>query len=137
MPSAAPPPAASSGPSGRPANAPAECEAIIQRINKEGERIKAVTDVFTASKKDKPALESFVAGILKARDGVRAVPVTDKKLLKLSQRYQAMLDRLVHGARTVNSTNADIQRRGLEELNSIDAEETEIINAINSLCGAK
>lgn len=115
----------------------ADCNKLITSINKHGEVIKKATDDYTASKKTPADLDKFTKSIDKVGDEIKALELKDETLKTSAKEYHDMLEKLTKAAKDANSSNPTVATKGLADLNSIDASETQIINKVNGYCGAK
>ncbi|MBI5533130.1 MAG: hypothetical protein HY898_10460 [Deltaproteobacteria bacterium] len=115
----------------------AECNKLIESINRNGQVITKALDKFSASKKTKADAEELGKKLDTVGDEIKAIELKDETLKSSAKEYHDMLDKLSKAAKDATATDAKTQAKALEELEQVTKTEDTIVNKVNSYCGAK
>jgi len=113
----------------------AGCSRLIKSIDGDGAAIKAATEEFTASGKTRDDAARFAERIRGLASALEAIPLFNETLKSFAARYRELLEKLASAALLVTGPE-DVRARAIEELNSVDAMETRILDELNDYCVA-
>jgi len=115
----------------------AECNKLIESINKNGQTITKSLDKFGSSKKTKADADELGKKLDAIGDEIKGIELKDETLKASAKDYHDMLDKLSKAAKDATSSDAKVQAKALEELEQVTKTEDTIVNKVNSYCGAK
>ena len=115
----------------------AECNKVIDSINKNGQVITKALDKFSSSKKTKADADTLAKALDGVADEIKAIELKDETLKSSTKEYHDMLDKLSKAAKDATSNDEQVQNKALEQLDQVTKTEDQIVNKINSYCGAK
>jgi hypothetical protein len=114
----------------------AECNKLIESINKNGQVITKSLDKFGSSKKTKADAEDLAKTLDGIGDEIKAIELKDETLKASAKDYHDMLEKLSKAAKDATATDAATQKKAMEDLDQITKSEDKIVNKVNTYCGA-
>jgi uncharacterized coiled-coil DUF342 family protein len=115
----------------------AECNKLIESINKNGQVITKSLDKFGSSKKTKADADELGKTLEGIGDEIKAIELKDETLKASAKEYHDMLEKLSKAAKNATSSDAAAQKKALEELEQVTKTEDTVVNKVNTYCGAK
>lgn len=114
----------------------AECNKLIDSINKNGTVVTKSLDKFGSSKKTKADAEELGKTLDKVADEIKAIELKDETLKGAAKDYHDMLDNLGKAAKDATSSDVAVQKKALDDLEKVTKTEDQIVDKVNSYCGA-
>jgi hypothetical protein len=114
----------------------AECNKLIDSINKNGQVITKSLDKFGASKKTAADAAELGKTLDTVGDEIKGMELKDETLKGAAKDYHDMLDKLAKAAKDATSTDIATQKKALEELDKVTKTEDQIVDKVNGYCGA-
>jgi hypothetical protein len=114
----------------------AECNKLIESINKNGAVITKSLDKFSASKKTAADATELGKTLDTVGDEIKGIELKDETLKGAAKDYHDMLDKLSKAAKDATSSDVATQKKALEDLDKVTKTEDQIVDKVNSYCGA-